>query len=245
MIDTSPPPPPNRWLVLVSAVVSFFAVAVTFFAVPPLIPSLVEHFGLSNFQIGLLVGSIAIPAVFLSTPLGAAIDRWPPRATGNFGLGIMLIGASLFAAAPNYIALLTGRFLFGIGGLVINLLLARLLTEAFSGKQLALAMGIFMAVYPAGMISIFSSHSLMLGAFGWRGELGVLAALVVVALPLHNFAVPKVNSNETADPSEDEGHHALGLPLVMLSLSWMLFFAAFASVPTFAPQWIGGGQAAL
>lgn len=218
----------------------------TFFAVAPLIPSLIDHFGLSNFQIGLLTGSIAIPAIFLSIPMGSAIDRWPPRAAGNAGLLVMLAGATLFAAAPNYTSLLIGRFLFGIGGLLINLLLARVLTEAFSGKQLALAMGIFMAVYPAGMISIFSSHSLLLDAFGWRGELTALAVLTLVAIPLHNLAIPKHTGNrlpqEAPTPQTDS---ALGRPLIMLSIAWLLFFAAFSTVPTFAPQWIGGGQRSL
>ncbi|MCK5378497.1 MAG: MFS transporter [Acidobacteria bacterium] len=246
MIDTSPAPSTNRWLLLFSAVVSFFAVATTFFAVPPLVPELTTHFGLRNLQIGLLVGAIAIPAIFLSIPLGAAIDRWPPRAAGNAGLMIMLIGASLFAAAPSYAYLLIGRFLFGIGGLVMNLLLARLLTEAFSGRQLALAMGIFMAVYPAGMISLFSSHSLMLDTFGWRGELAVLAALALLAIPIHNLAVPRLNSDQPSpDASTAIAKPTIGRPLMMLSVAWMLFFAAFASVPTFAPQWIGGGQRGL
>ncbi len=247
MNDTTPNPPTNRWLILTSAVVSFFAVATTFFAVPPLIPQLTKHFGLSNLQIGLLVGAIAVPAIFLSIPLGAAIDRWPARATGNGGLIIMLVGASLFAAAPNYAFLVVGRFLFGIGGLIINLLLARLLTEAFSGRQLALAMGIFMAVYPAGMISIFSSHSTLLAFLGWRGELTVLAGLTLVAIPLHNLAVPRRadgGSTLLAGPTTETGR-TIVRPLIMLSIAWMLFFAAFASVPTFAPQWIGGGQAAL
>ncbi len=246
MNDSFSSPSTNRWLVLVSAVVSFFAVATTFFAVPPLVPELTANFGLNNFQIGLLVGAIAIPAIFLSIPLGVVIDRWPPRAAGNIGLVIMLIGASLFAAAPSYAFLLIGRLLFGFGGLVMNLLLARLLTEAFSGRQLALAMGIFMAVYPAGMISLFSCHSLMLGALGWRGELGVLAALTVLAIPLHNFAVPKHSGNQPSPETQTTNDNsAIGRPLIMLSVAWMLFFAAFSSVPTFAPQWVGGGQQGL
>ena len=246
MTNTITAPPINRWLLLFSAVVSFFAVATTFFAVPPLVPELTAHFGLNNFHIGLLAGSIAIPAIFLSIPLGAAIDRWPPRATGNAGLLFMVIGASLFAAAPSYAFLLIGRLLFGFGGLVMNLLLARLLTEAFSGRQLALAMGIFMAVYPAGMISLFSCHSLMLGAFGWRGELAVLAALTLFAIPLHNLAVPKRGRDQPPPETSTTSHAStVGRPLIMLSVAWMLFFAAFSSVPTFAPQWVGGGQQGL
>ena len=35
------------------------------------------------------------------------------------------------------------------------------------------------------------------------------------------------------------------MPLVALAVSWMLFFAAYASIFTFAPEWAGGGTSAL
>ena len=112
----------RRWLILASTVVSFFAVGVTFFAVPPLIPELVTRFGLSHLAIGVLMGAISVPAVLFSIPLGAAVDRWPARAAGNVALSLMGLGAVIFALAPNYAALFAGRLLFGVGGLVINLL---------------------------------------------------------------------------------------------------------------------------
>jgi predicted MFS family arabinose efflux permease len=234
----------RRWLILASTVVSFFAVGVTFFAVPPLIPELVTRFGLSHFAIGVLMGAISVPAVFFSIPIGAAVDRWPARAAGNVGLTLMGVGALIFALAPSYVALFSGRFLFGVGGLIINLLLARLVTTAFAGRELALAMGTFNAVYPASMIAMFTLHPRLLAAFGWRGELLVLAALVVVALPLHNLAVPKAMRGESEPDRPREERRVTG-PLVALAVSWLLFFAAYASVFTFAPEWAGGGEGAL
>ena len=82
----------RRWLILLSAVVSFFAVGTTFFAVPPLVPQLTAVFGLSHFEIGLLVGAIAFPAIVLSIPFGAAVDRWPARAAGICGLAAAACG---------------------------------------------------------------------------------------------------------------------------------------------------------
>jgi DHA1 family inner membrane transport protein len=135
----------HRWRVLASAMVSFFAVGMTFFAVPPLIPTLRAVFALSNLSIGLLMGAIAVPAIALSVPLGAALDRWPPRAAGLVGLAVMLIGAGGFAAAPDFTWLLAARLVFGVGALLMNLLLARLISVAFAGRELALAMGLFTA----------------------------------------------------------------------------------------------------
>ncbi len=234
----------RRWLILASTVVSFFAVGVTFFAVPPLIPELVTRFGLSHLEIGVLMGSIAIPAIFLSIPLGAAVDRWPARAAGNASLSLMLIGSLLFAVAPNYITLLIGRLLFGLGALVVNLLLARLVTAAFAGRELSLAMGVFNAVYPASMVVMFTLHPRLLGSLGWRGELMALAVIVVIAIPLHNLAVPQNLRGEAATET-DSREPWITAPLLALAVSWMLFFAAYASVFTFAPEWAGGGSSSL
>ena len=243
-VEMAPDLGKRRWLILLSALLSFFTVAVTFFAVPPLVSELAMRFTLSHLEIGVLMGAIAVPAIFLSIPLGAAIDLWPARAAGNAGLLMMLLGAVIFALAPSYAILLAGRLVFGVGGLVINLLLARLLTSAFAGRELSLAMGLFNATYPAGMILMFSFHPRLLDALGWRNELLVLAALVLLAIPLHNLAVPQGVGSE-APAEEKTGRWGVTGPLAALAVSWMLFFAAFASVFTFAPEWAGGGPKAL
>ena len=234
----------RRWLVLASTVVSFFSVGVTFFAVPPLIPELVARFGLSHLAIGVLMGAISVPAILCSIPLGAAIDRWPARAAGNVALALMAAGALLFALAPSYALLVVGRTLFGFGGLAINLLLARLVSTAFAGRELALAMGTFNAVYPASMIVMFTLHPRLQAVLGWRGELTALAVLVMLAIPLHNLAVPKGLRGHAAIAGESR-QPWITSPLVALAVSWMLFFAAYASIFTFAPEWAGGGPAGL
>ena len=233
----------RRWLVLASAVVSFFAVGVTFFAVPPLVPQLVDGFGLDHLLVGILMGSIAVPAVVFAIPLGSAVDHWPARATGNAGLLLMAAGGTMFALAQSYPALLAGRLVFGAGGLLLNLLLARLVTTAFAGRELSLAMGIFNSVYPASMIVMFTLHPLLLRFVGWRGELLALAALAAVALPLNYCALPASRHVDRAP-----GHRSRGRvtpALAGLAAAWMLFFGVYAAVFTFAPEWAGGDAGAL
>lgn len=235
----------RRWAILASAMVSFFAVGMTFFAVPPLIPELRSLFALSNLEVGLLMGAIAAPAIVLSIPIGAAVDRWPPRAAGTASLALMAVGAGLFALAPAYTWLVAGRLLFGLGGLVLNLLLARLIAVAFTGHEVALAMGLFTGVYPASAIVLYSLHPTLRAALGWRGELGGLALLVVVAVPLHLAVIPARLA--TGGTVAGERPARLGLPARVWALgaAWMLFFAVFASVLTFAPEWAGGGSRGL
>jgi predicted MFS family arabinose efflux permease len=234
----------HRWLILASAMVSFFAVGMTFFAVPPLYETLRTSFALSNLAIGLLMGAIAVPAIALSIPLGAALDRWPPRAAGLAGLATMLVGAAAFAVAPSYGWLVVGRLVFGVGGLLMNLLLARLVSAAFAGRELALAMALFTGTYPASMIVLFSIHPWLAARLGWRGEMGLLAGLVVAAIPLHAFAVPRHLGNREDAPDVREAR-TLPASLVALGAAWMLYFGAFAAVATFAPEWAGGGSRGL
>ena len=224
--------------------VSFFAVGATFFAVPPLVPTLRSEFDLTNLALGLLMGAIAIPAIALSIPLGAALDRWPPRAAGLSALTVMFAGAAMFSLAPTYSWLLAGRLLFGAGALLLNLLLARVLTAAFAGRELGLAMGLFTGTYPASMIVLFSLHPWLEAGLGWRGEMGLLAGLVLLALPLHLLAIPTRLEHRGERELPVDGPR-FSRPLVALGCAWMLYFAAFAAVPTFAPEWAGGGSAGL
>jgi predicted MFS family arabinose efflux permease len=224
--------------------VSFFAVGTTFFAVPPLVPTLRSEFDLTNLALGLLMGAIAIPAIALSIPLGAALDRWPPRAAGLAGLTVMFAGAAMFSLAPSYSWLLAGRLLFGAGALLLNLLLARVLTAAFAGRELGLAMGLFTGTYPASMIVLFSLHPWLEAGLGWRREMALLAGLVLLALPLHLLAIP-ARLEDRGERELPVGGPGFSRPLVALGCAWMLYFAAFAAVPTFAPEWAGGGSGGL
>jgi predicted MFS family arabinose efflux permease len=229
----------RRWLVLASAVASFFAVGVGFFSVPPLLAELSSRFGLDNLMAGVLMGSIAVPAIVLSVPLGVGIDRWSPRAAGAVGLVLMALGGLLCAGATGYALLLLGRVVFGVGGLVINLLGARLLARVFAGRELSLAMALFLAAYPVSMIACFTVQPLIEGALGWRAALALAPALSLLALPFHLVVVepgPPAAAAAAAPPRP-----AAGMPLLALAVAWCLFFAAYASLITFAPAWAGSG----
>jgi predicted MFS family arabinose efflux permease len=234
----------RRWLILLSSVFSFFAIGSTFFVVPPLVPELVARFGLSHFKVGLLMGAISVPAVFLAIAVGLAVDRWEPRKVGVLSLGLMFVGAVTFATAPTFGILFAGRLLFGVGGLVVNLMLARLLTAAFAGRELAFAMGVFMATYPASMITVYSLHPMLIDVIGWRNELLLLAALVGLAIPLFLVAVGRPGSSEVST-EHTRVSFRVSPSLAALAVTWMLFFAVHSSVLTFAPEWAGGGAAAL
>jgi MFS family permease len=180
----------------------------------------------------------------LSVVVGLAIDRWPARRAGPIGLTLMLVGSVGFAVAPSFAVLFFGRLVFGIGGLVVNLLLARLLTQAFAGREIALAMGIFMGTYPASMIAVYSLQPMLLDLLGWRGELLLLAGLVGMAIWLFLTAVGR-NDGWSATDCSQRPSLRVNRSLVALAIGWMLFFGVHVSVLTFGPEWAGGEIPAL
>jgi predicted MFS family arabinose efflux permease len=225
--------------VLASAVFSFFVVGLGFFSVPPLLPALTAEFALSNLAAGVLMGAIAVPAILFSVALGAAVDRFPARAAGNLSLALMAVGCVMFAAASGYRMLLLGRLVFGVGALTVNLLQARLLARAFAGREAALAMGVFLAAYPASMILGFSTLAPRASLVSWRGEALLLGALALLAMPLHAIAVPPAVAPVATPSAAAHARLKVSGPLLALSAAWCLYFTAFTPVITFAPAWAG------
>jgi MFS family permease len=68
--------------------------------------------------------------------------------------------------------------------------------------------------------------------------------MVILAVPLHNLAVPRDLRGEAAT-NDQRREPWLSISLVALALSWLIFFGAYASIFTFAPEWAGGGGGAL
>ena len=109
----------RRWLILASSVVSFFAVGVTFFAVPPLVPQLVEIFGLTRLQIGILMGAISLA-------LGYAFWRIDPHGPWR----TMLFTTMVLAQMGNALAIRSSRdSLFRIGILSNRLMVLAVLAS--------------------------------------------------------------------------------------------------------------------
>ena len=129
--------------------------------------------------------------------------------------------------------------LFGVGGLAINLLGARLIAAAFAGREVSLAMAVFLAAYPVSMIVCFTLQPALVTWLGWRGALAAAGVLALLALPLHLAVVGGRARLGAAAAAGGAARPAVTGPLLALALAWCLFFAAYAAVITFAPAWAG------
>jgi MFS family permease len=125
--------------------------AFQFQSVAAVAPLLGSEFGASLADIGVLIGLYFAAGVALALPGGAIGQKFGDRATVLGALLLMLIGSLAMAMAASWSVQITGRLVAGAGGVVLSVQLTKMLTDWFSGREIATAMAIFVNSWPAGI----------------------------------------------------------------------------------------------
>jgi MFS family permease len=186
-------------------------------------------FAMGGFSLALFVGGLVAPRV------GALIDRYGGHVVMPCGSLIAAVGVVALTYAAHPVAYLAVWMLLGIA------MAAQLYDAAFAtlgrifggaARQpitfLTLAGGFASTVgWPAARI--------LLDSVGWRGTYLVYAAVrVLVAAPLHAFALPRVRAitetrpGGTASPASPTTVPAKGLTFILVAVA----FGAYAFVPS-------------
>jgi predicted MFS family arabinose efflux permease len=77
-------------------------------------PNLVQDFGISPAELGLLTSAYLLSFSLFQLPLGVFLDRYGARRVQTVLLGIAAAGCFLFAAAPDFLSLVASRALSGL-----------------------------------------------------------------------------------------------------------------------------------
>ena len=88
-------------------------------------PVVVEQLGLSYGDLGTLIGLYFLPGVVMALPGGALGRRFCDKWVVAFGLVLMLAGGGLASLARDFAGLAAGRVLSGVGGVLLNVVMAK------------------------------------------------------------------------------------------------------------------------
>lgn len=141
----------NRWAVLALLFFARASMAVQFQSIPPLATRLVEELGLNYTQIGLLIGLFMFPGIFIALPGGLLGQRYGDKAVVLAGLGLQAGGALVFANAESFALAFAGRLFGGVGVVLLNVQLTKIISDRFAGREIATSMGILMTAWPFGI----------------------------------------------------------------------------------------------
>jgi len=228
-----------RWTILTIVYLSILAFTFIFQSIPPILPLIISDLRINYAQSGLLMGLFALPGLFISLPGGFLSDRYRIRPLGIFCFLLMLVGSLLVGLGRDLRALWWGRFISGMGGLTLSVLLPKMISQWFRERDLGFAMGIFNTGVPLGSVICFGLFGGIGNGWGWRIPIlfTVLYTLTVSILFITLYRTPSLQPLEGRKSSGlYKSLKEMGWPIWWVGFSWLWFNAAFVSFATFAPQ---------
>ena len=227
--------PRYRWAILFASFYAFVAFAFTFQLVPPLIPSIIEEFNLTNAEAGLLMSIVLVPGIFLSLPAGLFVERYGVRQVGFASLVCVVLGCFVTATANSFMMVLAGRLILGLGGSFVIPTTATIIPQWFTRKELGKAMGIYGINMPFATAIAFPSASVSMLAYGWRFPFYIGLAIGITATAVFMAVVkdgPFAGHKRKASARQAIGNFEIW----KVGLLWLFFNAAALSFTTWAPR---------
>lgn len=227
----------SRWRVLALLFLVRTTMAFQFQAVGALSPAFQEVFAVTVADIGVLIGLFFTPGLFLALPGGALGRRFGDKRVVLMGLALMVVGGALMAASEVWTGQLVGRLLAGLGGVLLNVLMAKMVADWFTGKEIGFSMAVFVNSWPVGIAVALIVLPLISEAGGLTSAL-----IVVTMLPVAGFAAlalfyrPPVGSGIAAIKRNDRVRGTLLGAVVAAGAIWGLYNSALAIVFSFGPE---------
>ena len=181
----------NRWVVLALLFFARASMAMQFQSIPSISTLLVEELSFNFTQIGLLIGLWMLPGVFIALPGGLLGQRFGDKLVVIAGLGMQVLGGLLLSTANAFQMAFAGRLLGGVGAVVFNVQLTKIVNDWFAKKEIATSMGILMTAWPFGIALALFTLGHVATIWDWRMAIYLTAgysflSLLLVAMLYHD-----------------------------------------------------------
>jgi len=233
----------SRWTLLTLIFFARIGVGFQFIAVAALMSQLQNDLQLGYGEIGLLLGSFMITAIFLSIPNSIVATFLGDRVTLLGGLGALVIGGIILAESSDFSTALVGRLFGGIGAVFITVTGAKVLTDRFAGKEIATAMSFLGVAWPVGIALGLSVLPFATQWQDWRAAVYltiVLPAVAAVTLSIMPLTPEKASERGGEPASQFWKISRREFRLVILGgLAWTLMSSGgYVVFSSFAPVYL-------
>ena len=225
----------NRWLMLAILFIARVTMGFQYQAVAALSPLFADSFGIGLTDLGILVGLYMSPGVVVALP-GAAIGKlFGDKRVVSFGMILMIIGGLIMAFGWNYPLQLTGRVVAGAGGVILNVLMAKMVTDYFSGREISLAMGIFANSWPVGIAAALLVLPLVGNTAGLSWAMLTVAIFILIGLLLFYSMYVDVAQAGVKSAGKFKISGTALIALLLAGIIWAFYNAGLAMIFAFAP----------
>jgi MFS family permease len=234
----------RRWLILATLTLARTAMGFQFQVVTATEADLAAALNLSNTALGMLLGLYLLPGVAVAIPGGWLGQRFGDKRVVLVGLTMMAAGAALAVMGANWPALVSGRVLSGVGAVLLNVLLTKMVADWFAPREMPLAMGVLILSWPLGIALAMVTLPSITILTGWQIPFLATGAVAILCLLLVWRVYRPAGPAHTAP-----GALRLSLPeneLVMSLLAglvWSLYNVGFIAILSFGPGFLIAGGA--
>lgn len=141
----------NRWFVLAILVLARTAVGFQFQSIAAVGPLLIDDLSISYAMLGLIVGLYMLPGVVIALPGGLLGQRFGDKRIALLGLSLMTLGGVSMGLSADATVFVAGRIISGIGAILLNVLLAKMVADWFAARDTAVAMAFLLSSWPIGL----------------------------------------------------------------------------------------------
>lgn len=222
----------NRRAVIALLFAVRLSMAFQFQSVASVSPLLMAQYGVTLAEIGLLIGLYLAPGLVFALPGGEIARRFGDKQVVLFGLGLMILGGIMMTVGATWQWQILGRIVSGTGGVLLNVVMSKMVTDWFSGKELATAMAIFINSWPCGIalclfvLPVVGAQQGIAAAFLIADAFCVLGFVLLAVL---YRPAPQIRSEQPAALSTWPAPSTIKAVVVAGSI-WGLYNAAFSMV---------------
>ena len=230
----------NRWVALVIVFVTRTSMGVQFQAVAAVAPLMVADLQLTWVQLGSLIGLYLLPGAVLALPGGVLGQRFGDRRVVVASLALMVVGGLITAAAHGFVVAAVGRLVSGAGAVLMNILLAKMVADWFTGHELSTAMGVMLTSWPVGLGIATATLGVLATHTSWRVAVSATALVAALGLVLIAFAYrnPPRTAATDAGRADERRVRLSGREIGLASsggFAWGCFNASLVAVIAFGP----------
>ena len=226
----------QRWRVLAALSLARVGMGYQFQSVAATAPLLSDSLGFDAAQIGWLVGLYLLPGIAFALPGGMLGARFGDKRMVLIGLALMMAGGLGFAFSGDIVEASFARATMGVGGVVLTVLLVKMVTDWFAGKELVLAMSILINTWPIGIGIALLSQGALAQSVSWPAAFVATAAMAALGMASVFFGYTPAPG---APVAQQVDLRALArqewILLSATSLPWMIYNAAYVLGVAFLP----------
>jgi MFS family permease len=172
------------WLILTTLTLARTTMGFQFQSVAAVGPLLTANSTITHTELGALIGIYLLPGALFAIPGGWLGKRFGDKRVVLTGLAMMTLGGALLALFDTYEIMFIGRLISGLGAVLLNVLVTKMVTDWFAEHRITTAMGVLISSWPLGIAIALLTMGPLEEMIGLRWAFLVPVAICAIALLL-------------------------------------------------------------